>query len=154
MGFSQFHCRESVTRAAEIQTAHAGRCDRANRKATGALPDVNVTTPDGSLVIQSDLVLGCDGRHSIIRDAAKLTVEDIGAPIDVLWFRITRDPKDTDHVFARLQPGRMLVTLDRGDYWQCAYVIPKGGILTRSRPVALISFAAMSPSLRQIWRLT
>jgi 2-polyprenyl-6-methoxyphenol hydroxylase-like FAD-dependent oxidoreductase len=97
-------------------------------KANGHITGVKTITPDGFLTIQSKLVLGCDGRHSIIRSAAKLKVKDTGAPIDVLWFRVTRNPKDSDNVFARLKQGRMLVTLNRGDYWQCAYVIPKGTI--------------------------
>lgn len=97
-------------------------------KENGRVTGVKAKSPDGPLTVQSELVLGCDGRRSIIRSAAKLRVQDTGAPIDVLWFRVTRDPKDSDSVFARLQQGRMLVTLNRGDYWQCAYVIPKGSI--------------------------
>jgi 2-polyprenyl-6-methoxyphenol hydroxylase-like FAD-dependent oxidoreductase len=94
----------------------------------GRITGVKATTQDGPLTVQAGLVLGCDGRHSIIRSASKLRVQDTGAPIDVLWFRVTRNPKDSDSIFARLQQGRMLVTLNRGDYWQCAYVIPKGTI--------------------------
>jgi 2-polyprenyl-6-methoxyphenol hydroxylase-like FAD-dependent oxidoreductase len=94
----------------------------------GGITGVKATTRDGPLTVQAGLVLGCDGRHSIIRAASGLKVQDTGAPIDVLWFRVTRNPKDSDSVFARLQHGRMLVTLNRGDYWQCAYVIPKGTI--------------------------
>jgi 2-polyprenyl-6-methoxyphenol hydroxylase-like FAD-dependent oxidoreductase len=94
----------------------------------GQITGVKATTQDGSLTVHAELVLGCDGRHSMIRSAAKLKVLDTGAPIDVLWFRVRRNPTDSDSVFARLQRGRMLVILNRGDYWQCAYVIPKGSI--------------------------
>ena len=62
-----------------------------------------------------------------MRSAAGLAVEDVGAPIDGLWFRVARDPADADSSLARIVPGRFLVTIDRGDYWQCAFVIPKGG---------------------------
>ena len=62
-----------------------------------------------------------------MRAAAGLEVEDVGAPIDVLWFRISRDPAETDQSLARIGPGHIVVTIDRGDYWQCAFVIPKGG---------------------------
>jgi 2-polyprenyl-6-methoxyphenol hydroxylase-like FAD-dependent oxidoreductase len=63
-----------------------------------------------------------------LRDSARLTVEDVGAPIDVLWFRVSRVPSDTDETVGHMEAGQMIVMLNRGDYWQCAYVIPKGGI--------------------------
>jgi len=75
----------------------------------------------------ADCTIACDGRHSTLRAAAALAGEEVGAPIDVLWFRITRDAAATDTSLARVVPGRFLVTIDRGDYWQCAFVIPKGG---------------------------
>jgi 2-polyprenyl-6-methoxyphenol hydroxylase-like FAD-dependent oxidoreductase len=77
--------------------------------------------------IRADLVVGADGRHSTVREATGLKVLDIGAPIDVLWFRLSRQPGDPSEVMGRFDVGSFLVTLDRGDYWQCAYVIPKGG---------------------------
>lgn len=86
---------------------------------------VKVTTPDGDIEIRADLTVGCDGRHSLVRERARLDVTEIGAPIDVLWFRIAKVGA-SDDLFGRIAPGRMLVTIDRGDYWQCAYVIPKG----------------------------
>jgi 2-polyprenyl-6-methoxyphenol hydroxylase-like FAD-dependent oxidoreductase len=63
-----------------------------------------------------------------VRARAGFHVEDIGAPIDVLWFRISRRPDDATDMFGHIEAGKMMVMLDRGDYWQCAYVIPKGGI--------------------------
>lgn len=77
--------------------------------------------------LHADCTIACDGRHSAVREAAGLVSEDVGAPIDVLWFRVGRDPADTDRSLARVVPGRFLVTIARGDYWQCAFVIPKGG---------------------------
>jgi 2-polyprenyl-6-methoxyphenol hydroxylase-like FAD-dependent oxidoreductase len=83
-------------------------------------------TPEGPVEIRADLTIGCDGRHSTIRQCAKLEVEEIGAPMDVLWFRVGRRPDENENLFARLEPGKMMVTFDRGDYWQCAFVIAKG----------------------------
>ncbi len=93
----------------------------------GRVVGVQATTPDGALEVRADCTVGCDGRHSTVRRAAALQVEDVGAPIDVLWFRVTRDPASLDDTLARVAPGHFVVTIDRGDYWQCAFVIPKGG---------------------------
>jgi len=90
-------------------------------------------TPDGPLEIRADLVVGADGRHSDVRARAGLKVEDFGAPMDVLWFRLAKRPEDGEQTLGRIQAGVVFVTLDRGDYWQCAYVIPKGGFEELSR---------------------
>jgi 2-polyprenyl-6-methoxyphenol hydroxylase-like FAD-dependent oxidoreductase len=90
-------------------------------------------TPAGDLEIRAALVVGCDGRHSTVRQSAKLEVEDVGAPIDVLWFRLSRKASDTEETGGHMEAGKLLVMLNRGDYWQCAYVIPKGGIETVKR---------------------
>jgi 2-polyprenyl-6-methoxyphenol hydroxylase-like FAD-dependent oxidoreductase len=87
---------------------------------------VQADTPDGPVEIRADLTVGCDGRHSIVRQRANLEVNDIGAPMDVLWFHAGKRANETESVFARIEPGKMMVTFDRGDYWQCAYVIAKG----------------------------
>jgi 2-polyprenyl-6-methoxyphenol hydroxylase and related FAD-dependent oxidoreductases len=81
---------------------------------------------DGPRDITGDLVVGADGRVSILRAATGLAVKNIGAPMDALWFRLSRKPSDTDQTQARFDSGRIFVMLNRGDYWQCAYVIPKG----------------------------
>jgi 2-polyprenyl-6-methoxyphenol hydroxylase-like FAD-dependent oxidoreductase len=91
-----------------------------------AVGGVNADTPEGALEIRADLTIGCDGRHSIVRERAKLEVEEIGAPMDVLWFRAGKRGDESESVFARVETGKMMVTFDRGDYWQCAYVIAKG----------------------------
>jgi 2-polyprenyl-6-methoxyphenol hydroxylase-like FAD-dependent oxidoreductase len=92
---------------------------------------------DGEFVVRADCTVACDGRHSTLRGAAGLAVEDLGAPIDVLWFRVARDPAETDSSLARIAPGHFVVTLDRGDYWQCAFVIAKGGAdALAQRPIA------------------
>ncbi|MET0335520.1 MAG: FAD-dependent oxidoreductase, partial [Rhizobacter sp.] len=82
---------------------------------------------DGEFEIKAQTTIGCDGRQSTVRAAAGLAVEDVGAPIDVLWFRLTRDPATHDSSLARIVPGRFMVTIDRGTYWQCAFVVAKGG---------------------------
>src|SRR5579864_4678646 len=87
---------------------------------------VHADTPEGPVEIRAGLTVGCDGRHSVVRERAQLDLEEIGAPMDVLWFRAGRRPNETENLFARIQTGKMLVTFDRGDYWQCAYVIAKG----------------------------
>jgi 2-polyprenyl-6-methoxyphenol hydroxylase-like FAD-dependent oxidoreductase len=94
----------------------------------GRVVGVRAQGPDGMLTIRADLVVGCDGRHSTVRDKAGLASDDYGAPMDVLWFRLSRKSTDTTDTFGHVEAGRMIIMLDRGDYWQCAYVIPKGGI--------------------------
>ncbi|HEV7575908.1 MAG TPA: FAD-dependent oxidoreductase [Caldimonas sp.] len=102
----------------------------------GRVAGVHGTSPDGDFAIRAGLTVGCDGRHSTVRAAAQLAVEDLGAPIDVLWFRVARDPAETDNSLARIAPGHFVVTIDRGDYWQCAFVIAKGGAdALRQRPI-------------------
>ncbi|MGC2784011.1 MAG: FAD-dependent oxidoreductase, partial [Roseiarcus sp.] len=85
-------------------------------------------TPDGTIAIRADLVVGCDGRHSTVRQKAGFESEDYGAPMDVLWFRLSHKGGDSPDTFGHIEAGKMMIMLDRGDYWQCAYVIPKGGI--------------------------
>ena len=85
-------------------------------------------TPDGELHITADLTVGCDGRNSIVRARAGLQIEDIGAPIDVLWFRVGKSAATIDPPLLHAESGALLITIDRGNYWQCAYVIPKGQI--------------------------
>ena len=84
--------------------------------------------PDGEVSIRADLVVGCDGRHSTVREKADLKSDDYGAPMDVLWFRLSRKDSDESETFGHFEAGAMMIMLNRGDYWQCAYVIPKGGI--------------------------
>lgn len=88
---------------------------------------VKATGPEGPLEISAPLVIAADGRGSRTRAAAHLDVEDLGAPMDVLWFKLPRKESDPDETFGRIVPGRMLIMIDRGSYWQCGCVIPKGG---------------------------
>jgi 2-polyprenyl-6-methoxyphenol hydroxylase-like FAD-dependent oxidoreductase len=88
---------------------------------------VRVKTPRGELEIRADLVIGADGRHSIIQTRAGLAREEFGVPIDVLWMRISKNQDDPQQTLGFFQRGKLLVLLGRGDYWQCGFVIPKGG---------------------------
>ena len=87
-------------------------------------------SPSGELELRADLVIAADGRHSVLRHAAGLRVNDLGAPMDVLWFKVARSPKNQNGhqgaVLGRIKAGGALIMLDRGDYWQCALVIRKG----------------------------
>ena len=95
---------------------------------TGRIAGLRVNAPGGPQEIRADLVIGADGRHSVVRERAGLTVDSFGAPIDVLWMRLSRRADDPTQALGSVQGGHILVMLDRGDYWQCAYVIPKGGL--------------------------
>lgn len=97
------------------------------RDVAGRVVGVRARDEAGTLEIDADLVIACDGRSSRMRADAGLPVRDFGAPMDVLWFRLPRLPGDIDHTWGAPAQGRMLVMLDRNDYWQCAYLIRKGG---------------------------
>jgi 2-polyprenyl-6-methoxyphenol hydroxylase-like FAD-dependent oxidoreductase len=87
---------------------------------------VKARTPSGEIEIYAELTVGCDGRKSIVRERAGLQVESLGAPIDVLWFRLSRKPTDPGQVLGRFVTAKIMVMLNRDEYWQCAFVIPKG----------------------------
>jgi 2-polyprenyl-6-methoxyphenol hydroxylase-like FAD-dependent oxidoreductase len=93
----------------------------------GLVTGLRAETPRGDLVVRADLVVGADGRHSTVREKAGLEISDFGAPMDVLWMRLSRRPTDPGQTLGRVDAGRIFVMLNREDYWQCAYVIPKGG---------------------------
>lgn len=117
----------------------------------GRIVGVRATVDGEPREIRADLVVGADGRHSTVRDSAGLRPAVIGAPMDVLWFRLSRKSADSAETMGRFDRGSILVMLDRGDYWQCAYVIAKGSAETlkaagiegfRARIVALMPFLA------------
>jgi len=93
----------------------------------GKVVGVRAATPTGPLEVRAALTVGCDGRHSTIRQQAGFVVRDFGSPIDVLWMRISRRKDDPFVPLGRFDRGRILVMIYRGEYWQCAYVIGKGG---------------------------
>lgn len=92
----------------------------------GVVAGVRVKTPQGTLEIRAPLTIGADGRHSVVREKAGLEVINIGAPMDVMWMRISRRPSDPGQTFGHIDRGKMLVMLNRESYWQCAFVIGKG----------------------------
>ena len=94
----------------------------------GRVVGVKGTTFGGPFEVRADLVVGCDGRTSTVRSASGLVVQDFGSPIDVLWFRLSKKAGDPAQVLGRLTADSMIVTIDRNEYWQCAFVIGKGGI--------------------------
>jgi 2-polyprenyl-6-methoxyphenol hydroxylase-like FAD-dependent oxidoreductase len=117
----------------------------------GRVVGVRAKSPDGDLELRADLVVGTDGRHSTMRQRAGFHVDDIGAPMDILWFRVSRHEDDTTETFGHVDAGAMMVMLNRTDYWQCAYVIPKGGmdrVKEKGLPAFRDSVAALSPFLR------
>ena len=95
-------------------------------KENGRVVGVLSSTPDGTLEIRASLTVGADGRRSVIRERAGLPVINLGAPIDVMWMRLRREPGDPAQTFGHVEAGKIFVMLNRETYWQCAYVIPKG----------------------------
>jgi 2-polyprenyl-6-methoxyphenol hydroxylase-like FAD-dependent oxidoreductase len=121
--------------------------------ATGLIEEAGrvVGVDCGGQHIHADLVIAADGRHSTLRAAAGLTVETSGVPIDVLWFRLPRLTSDPDQTLGRADRGKFLIMLNRGDYWQCAFIIRKGAFpaLQASGLEAFrASLADLSPYLR------
>jgi 2-polyprenyl-6-methoxyphenol hydroxylase-like FAD-dependent oxidoreductase len=117
----------------------------------GVVTGVRVNTPEGPLEIRAKLTVGADGRHSVVRERAGLQVVDLGAPMDVMWMRVSRKPADPGQTFGRIDTGHILVLLDREEYWQIAYVIPKGTadeLRTRGLPAFREDIARLSPFLR------
>jgi 2-polyprenyl-6-methoxyphenol hydroxylase-like FAD-dependent oxidoreductase len=92
----------------------------------GRIAGLRATTPDGPLEVRAELVVGADGRHSVVREQAGLQVHELGAPMDVLWFRLSRRSGDPEDPMGRFDAGRIFIMLNRGAYWQCGFVIPKG----------------------------
>lgn len=94
---------------------------------SGRIRGVRAVTPEGPLEVTAPLTVACDGRHSDVRRLLGMTPREFGAPMDALWFRLPRREADGEGVMMRIGAGRLMVLLDRGDYWQIGYVIPKGG---------------------------
>jgi 2-polyprenyl-6-methoxyphenol hydroxylase-like FAD-dependent oxidoreductase len=107
----------------------------------GRILGVEARTDDGPLRVRSHLVIGADGRHSSVRSFSGLAVDTLGAPMDVLWFALSRRAGDPEEPALRFEPGVIFVMLNRGEHWQCGYVIPKGS-LDRLRQRGLDSFRA------------
>ena len=93
---------------------------------SGRVTGVHANTPNGSLEVYADLIVGADGRNSLLREKAGLKVKELGAPMDVFWFRLSRAPDDPASTMGRFDAGKIFIAINRGDYWQCGFVIAKG----------------------------
>lgn len=114
----------------------------------GRVTGVRANGPDGKIEIRTDLTVGCDGRHSTVRACSGLAVEDLGAPMDALWFWLPKHADDPMKTTSSLEAGRSMVLMDRGDYWQCAFMILKGSIDETRRaglPALRAEIAALFP---------
>lgn len=121
-------------------------------EANGSIVGVRAKTPEGQLDVRADLTIGADGRDSVVRTRAGLDVRDLGAPIDVLWMRFSRLDSDPQVPLGRVERGRILVLIYRGDYWQCGFVIPKGAadeIRARGLNALRDEIALVAPFLRE-----
>jgi len=117
---------------------------------SGTIVGVRATTRDGPLEIRSRLTVGADGRRSIVRERAGFEVIDLGAPMDVLWMRVSRHPSDPGQTLGRAAAGKIFIMVDRDEYWQCGYVIPKGAAEeTRQRGIEKFrqEIASLAPFL-------
>lgn len=92
----------------------------------GRVRGLVVETPEGALNIEADLVIGADGRNSIVREKAGLEIESFGVPTEVVWMRLSKQAGDPDETMGHAGPRQGFVLIDRGDYWQCGYVVRKG----------------------------
>jgi 2-polyprenyl-6-methoxyphenol hydroxylase-like FAD-dependent oxidoreductase len=111
--YPTFHLRQSTNATALIEEG-----DR--------VVGVRATGPEGELAIKADLVVGADGRHSVVREKAGFHVQELGAPMDVLWFRISRKAGDPEETMGHFDAGRILIMINRGSHWQFGYIIMKG----------------------------
>jgi 2-polyprenyl-6-methoxyphenol hydroxylase-like FAD-dependent oxidoreductase len=117
----------------------------------GAVVGVRAQTPDGALEVRAALTIGADGRRSIVRERAGLKVMELGAPMDVMWMRISRRDSDPAQTFGHVEAGSILVQLNRETYWQCALVIAKGRaeeIRQQGLPAFRSKIAALAPFLQ------
>ncbi|MBW6423876.1 FAD-dependent oxidoreductase [Rhizobium sp. XQZ8] len=89
----------------------------------GRVAGLAVETPEGRMTVRSKLVIGADGRNSIVREKAGLEIENFGTPSEVVWMKLSKQPGDPHEVMGHAGPRQGLVLIDRGDYWQCGYVI-------------------------------
>ena len=117
---------------------------------SGRVVGVRARGPDGELEVRADLVVACDGRNSGLRRDAGLAVKELGAPIDVLWFRLSRQPGDPEATMGRFDVGRVVALINRGGHWQVGYLVPKDGaeaLRARGLPAFRDDIAAIVPFL-------
>jgi 2-polyprenyl-6-methoxyphenol hydroxylase-like FAD-dependent oxidoreductase len=118
---------------------------------SGRVVGVRASTAAGPLTVRADLVVAADGRNSVIRQQAGLPIEELGAPMDVLWFRLSRRPQDGGQTMGRFDTGQIFIMIDRGEHWQCGFVISKGRfeeIRAAGLPAFRERVARLAPVLR------
>ena len=124
---------------------------RSDGTAGGAVRGVVATGPAGERVeVRAPLTVAADGRHSTVRARLGLRPKEYGAPMDVLWLRVARRPDEAEGLEMRIGEGRLMIGIDRGDYWQVGYVVPKGGydrVRAAGLPALRSSIADLAPSL-------
>jgi len=116
----------------------------------GWIAGIRANTPAGPIEVRADLVVGADGRNSVVRDCSGLSIKDLGAPTDAFWMRLSKHPDDPQ-VSVIAQHGKLLAMLDRGDYWQCGFPILKGSaeeVQRRGIEDFRASIAQVAPFLR------
>jgi 2-polyprenyl-6-methoxyphenol hydroxylase-like FAD-dependent oxidoreductase len=121
LDFLARHAKRYPNFQLEMRAAATGLIEEA-----GQVTGLRATTDGGALEVRADLVVAADGRTSVLRERAGLHVEDLGAPMDVFWFRLSRRPQDPTATMGRFDIGRIFVLINRGEHWQCGFVIPKG----------------------------
>jgi len=94
----------------------------------GRVIGLTAITPEGPIEVRADLIVGADGRASIVREKAGMVVQELGAPMDVLWFRLSRATSDPDDTLGYFDRGQIFIRINRGEHWQCGYVIAKGSL--------------------------
>jgi 2-polyprenyl-6-methoxyphenol hydroxylase-like FAD-dependent oxidoreductase len=117
----------------------------------GRIAGVRAKSANGPIEIRSGLTVGADGRRSIVRERAGFEVMDLGAPMDVMWMRISRHSGDPGQTLGRAAAGKVFIMVDRDEYWQCGYVIPKGAAEeTRNRGIEKFreEITSLAPFLR------
>src|SRR5271165_406584 len=118
----------------------------------GRVAGVRGSGAGGAFEVRADLVIGADGRHSTVRAKAGLTADDFGAPMDVVWFRVARSPGDPGQVLGRMDRGKVIIMIDRGDYYQCGFLIRKGAfeeIVARGVAAFRDDVVSLVPFLRE-----
>jgi 2-polyprenyl-6-methoxyphenol hydroxylase-like FAD-dependent oxidoreductase len=119
----------------------------------GKVVGVRLNTENGLSEVRADLVFGTDGRHSVVRQSAGLQLQNFGVPIDVLWFRLSRPGNTQSFLLGRIHDGQPMVTIDRGDYFQVAFIIRKGGF-EKIKGEGLETFrekiVAIAPEFREV----
>ncbi len=132
-----------AAQAAKLSTFHL----LMEHEVTGLIEDhngrvigVNANTPSGPIDISATLVIGCDGRQSTSRASAQLPLHETGVPIDVLWFRLSRHEGGPENVLGNINYGSLLILINRGDYFQCGFIITKDSFATKIQPAGLPAF--------------